>query len=63
MDFDEKYLDELLKSIEPIVGPDESATEEEGPKDDIPDMPEEELDSEVAEVLEDEPEPEPEPEP
>ncbi len=63
MDFDEKYLDELLKSIEPIVGPDESLSEEEGPRDDVPDMPEEELDSEVAEVLEDEPEPEPEPEP
>ncbi len=61
MDFDEKYLDELLKSIEPITGPSE---EEEAVLDDShPDMPEEELESDIAEVLEDEPEPEPEPEP
>ena len=60
MDFDEKYLDELLKSIEPITGPSE---EEEAVLDDShPDMPEEELESDIAEVLEDEPEPEPEPE-
>ena len=67
MDFDENYLDELLKSIEPIVGPSEDAAEESGEADAVPDMPEEELDSDVAEPMEAEPEegevPAPEPEP
>ena len=39
MDFDENYLDELLKSIEPIVGPSEDAAEESGEADAVPDMP------------------------
>lgn len=53
MDFDEKYLDELLKAVEPITGPmgDEPA-EESKPDDSVPDMAEEELDSDVAEPLE-----------
>ena len=55
MDFDENYLDELLKSIEPIVGPSEDAAEENGGNDAGPDMPEEELDSDVAEPMEAEP--------
>ncbi len=61
MDFDEKYLDELLKSIEPITGPAEEEADDSEAAEAIPDMPEEELDSDVAEVLEDDPEPEPEP--
>ena len=53
MDFDEKYLDELLKAVEPITGPmgDEPA-EGSKPDDSVPDMAEEELDSDVAEPLE-----------
>ncbi len=61
MDFDEKYLDELLKSIEPITGPAEEEADDSEAAEAIPDMPEEELDSDVAEVLEDDPEPGPEP--
>lgn len=53
MDFDEKYLDELLKAVEPITGPmEEEAAEEGKPDDSIPDMAEEELDNDVAEPLE-----------
>ena len=48
MGIDEEYLEELLRTIEPIVNPDGEA-----PKgldvDEIPEMPEEELDSAVAE--------------
>ena len=62
MDFDENYLDELLKSIEPIIGPSED--ESDAASDEaVPDMPEEELDSDIAEPMDDEPESEPEPEP
>lgn len=48
MGYDEDYLEELLKSIEPIVNPDGVAPEGTDPEE-IPDMPEEELDSLVAE--------------
>ena len=49
MDFDEKYLDELLKAVEPITGPlgDEPA-EGSKPDDSVPDMAEEELDKETS---------------
>lgn len=52
MDFDEKYLDELLKAIEPITGPPEGEDAEGHVDESIPDVPEEELESEVAEPLE-----------
>ena len=48
MAFDEEYLEDLLKSIEPIVNPDGTVEEGTDP-DEIPDMPEEELDSNEAE--------------
>ncbi len=63
MDFDENYLDELLKSIEPITGPAEEDAELSESDESVPDVPEEELDSDVAEPLDADPEPEPEPEP
>ncbi len=64
MDFNEEYLDELLKSIEPIIGKDESEEEATASDDSYPDTPEEELLNDVAEPAEmDEPEPVTEPEP
>jgi len=44
MGFDEEYLEDLLKSIEPIIYPDGRPE-----ADDVPEMPEEELDSRIAE--------------
>ena len=54
MAFDEKYLDELLNSIEPIINPEGIRDESD---DSIPDVPEEELDSDVAEIEDMEEEP------
>lgn len=48
MGIDEEYLEDLLKSIEPIINPDGVVDEDTDPNE-IPDMPEEELDSNEAE--------------
>ncbi len=52
MDFDEKYLDDLLKAIEPITGPPEGEDAEGHVDESVPEVPEEELESEIAEPLE-----------